>query len=132
VRNERYVECSLPVQLSQLSFIALDVEDTNNLGSTAAAVTLIQQAVSAVNGLQPPLRPVIYTDRGQWNHITGSASAFADVLWLAGNQPTMTLKPSFDGWTTSMLLGKQYKPDVAPFAGVSEVDLDIFNAALFQ
>jgi hypothetical protein len=118
-----------PVQQGDLAFIALDVEDKNDLGNTDAAVKLI---MDAVNAIPAPLRPVIYTDRGQWNSITGSSTAFSsNLLWLAGNMPTLTLTPSFDGWTTSTLLGKLYEQNVS-LAGISPVDFDVFDPSLFQ
>jgi hypothetical protein len=119
-----------PVQLSQLGFIALDVEDENELGSTGAAVDVISDAVTAVTAAQQ--QPVIYTDRGQWDSITGSSSAFSNVpLWLAGNLPSLILSPPFDGWTTSLLLGKQYQTDKS-LGGVSPVDLDVFDPSWFK
>jgi hypothetical protein len=117
-------------QMGDLAFVALDVEDENNLGSTDAAVKRIKEAVQAIPA---PLRPVIYTDRGQWTSITGDSRAFSsDLLWLAGNTPTLILTPPFDGWTSSMLMGKQYQQNREGFAGIPKVDLDVFSQLLFQ
>lgn len=74
-----------PVQQGDLAFIALDVEDKNDLGNTDAAVKLI---MDAVNAIPAPLRPVIYTDRGQWNSITGSSTAFSSNLFCYGSPAT--------------------------------------------
>jgi hypothetical protein len=119
-----------PVQLSELSFVALDVENPNKLGNAGDAVKIISDAVTAVTDAQQ--QPVIYTDRGQWDPITGSSSAFSNLpLWLAGNRPSLILSPPFDGWTTSLLLGKQYQTDVS-LGGVSPVDLDVFDPSWFK
>ena len=125
-----------PVQLSELSFVALDVEGTWPLVG-APARTLITQAAEAITAAVPH-QPVIYTDPGDWEAITGAGygnTFSAYELWLAhpDGLPSLTpfpLTAPFYGWT--VLSGKQYKQNVTQDpSGVKPVDYDVFDPTLF-
>jgi hypothetical protein len=132
-----------PVQLSALSFIALDVEERQPpqppwplVGPPARA--LITKAAETIAAAPYYQRPIIYTDPGDWIAITGTGygSTFSSYpLWLAHNGvPSLTPFPiaqPFYGWT--FLSGKQYKPNVT-LPGASPfglIDLDVFDPSLF-
>ncbi|MGD0359893.1 MAG: GH25 family lysozyme [Bryobacteraceae bacterium] len=117
-----------PGRLTALSFIALDVEGASTLTHQQAR-TLITQALNTL--AQAPQRPIIYTDTGDWNTITGQSKMFsAYPLWLAasGVQSLTPFAGPFAGWT--VLSGKQYQQGVT-LSGLSPVDYDVFDPALF-
>jgi hypothetical protein len=103
----------------------------------APARTLITQAAEAITAAVPH-QPVIYTDPGDWEAITGAGygnTFSAYELWLAhpDGLPSLTpfpLTAPFYGWT--VLSGKQYKQNVTQDpSGVKPVDYDVFDPTLF-
>jgi hypothetical protein len=138
-----------PSRFSTISFVALDVEESPELGPADARL-IISQALTTITANLP--RSVIYTKSSGWNPITGHwKPAFASDLWITGGSfqdsqgslhcgdgvPSLTPSTAtFGGWTT--LSGKQYDFGVvqdgvcvSPTLADMTVDYDVFDPALF-
>lgn len=131
--------------LSSLSFMTIAVErlsdETYAAEDAPARVQRIQEAVDAV--LTAGLQPVIFTNRTDWNTITGKSFAFSSVpLWLkSGDEfdelsvPDLTKTGNaFGGWTDASVVGKQYRLDRTFPSNASNftADLNVFQPSLFQ